>query len=120
MLNDRARVRDRVRVLRAVAMSNDLWAVIEPVLLPRRTWGTSVERSSVDWGRDRLAIPGHRGAMSRKKCGSVTVGWLDEGTYVRMFAAVLAAAAECDAQRERVLSFDSTIVRVHQHLPAHD
>ena len=107
--------------LRAVAMSNDLWAVIEPVLpAPIGRRGTSVEPSSVDRGRDRLAIPGHRGAMSRKKCGSVTVGWLDEGTYVRMFAAVVAAAAECDAQRERVLSFDSTIVRVHQHLPAHD
>jgi len=41
--------------------------------------------------------------------------WSDDGTYVRMFAVVRATAPDYDAQLERRLSIDSTIVRAHQH-----
>ena len=41
--------------------------------------------------------------------------WSDDGTYVRMFAAVRAAAPERDEQLRSLLSIDSTIARAHQH-----
>lgn len=45
-------------------------AVRSPCYLPHRAQGMSVEGPSVDRGRDRLAIPGHRGAMCRKNVGA--------------------------------------------------
>jgi hypothetical protein len=41
--------------------------------------------------------------------------WSDDGTYVRIFAAVRAAAPERDEQLRNLLSVDSTIARAHQH-----
>ncbi|ABG94445.1 conserved hypothetical protein [Rhodococcus jostii RHA1] len=45
--------------------------------------------------------------------------WLDEGTLRSDVRRGARGSPERDAQREHVLLIDSTIVRVHQHLPAH-
>jgi putative transposase len=58
-------------------------------------------------------LPDHFGA-----CQSVWERhrrWPDDGTYVRMLAAVRATAPQRDKQRLKLLSADSTIVRAHQH-----
>ena len=55
--------------------------------------------------------------MSRKKVGaSPPLGWTRELAFG---CSPRCSQRERDAQRERVLSFDSRIVRVHRYLPAH-
>lgn len=81
-----------------------------------------MERPPVAPGRNRLAVPNRSPcARSAEHFGpwqSIRERhrrWSDDGTYIRMFAAVRAEAPEHDAQLERLLSIDSTIVRTHQH-----
>ena len=41
--------------------------------------------------------------------------WSEDGTYVRMFAAVREATGVDDTQLEALMSIDSTSIRAHQH-----
>jgi transposase len=116
-------MRDAGYVLRADEISDDLWAVIEPVL------PASAGRRGRPWNDHRLTL---EGIAWRFRTGSPWRDlpeyfgpwqsiwgrhrrWSDDGTYIRMFAAVRAAAPEREEQLERLLSIDSTIVRAHQH-----
>lgn len=110
-------------MLRTDEISDDLWAVIESV------FPSLSGRRGRPWNDHRLTL---EGIIWRFRTGSPWRDvpeyfgswqsiwerhrrWSDDGTYVRMFAAVRAAAPERDAQLERLLSIDSTIVRAHQH-----
>ena len=115
-------MRDAERVLRTDEISDELWALIEPVLPAGGHQGRP-------WNDHRLTL---EGIIWRYRTGSPWRDvpdyfgvwqsiwerhrrWSDDGTYVRMFAAVRAAAPEREDQLERLLSIDSTVVRAHQH-----
>ena len=114
---------ETVPVLRANEISDALWTVIEPVL------PSLAVRRGRPWNDHRLTL---EGIVWRFRTGSPWRDlpdhfgpwqsiwerhrrWSDDGTYVRMFAAVRAAAPEREEQLERLLSIDSTVVRAHQH-----
>jgi putative transposase len=109
-------------MLRASEISDELWALIEP-LLPAgghqgRPWNDHrLTLEGIIWrfrvGAPWRDLPDDFGAWQsvweRHRL------WSDDGTYVRMFAAVRAAAPERDQQLLNLLSVDSTIARAHQH-----
>lgn len=114
---------ETVPVLRANEISDALWTVIEPVL------PSLAVRRGRPWNDHRLTL---EGIVWRFRTGSPWRDlpeyfgawqsiwerhrrWSDDGTYVRMFAAVRAAVPEREEQLERLLSIDSTVVRAHQH-----
>jgi putative transposase len=115
-------VREAVRVLRASEISDELWALIEPVLPAGghqgRPWNDHrLTLEGIIWrfrvGAPWRDLPDDFGAWQsvweRHRL------WSDNGTYVRMFAAVRAQAPERDKQLLNLLSVDSTIARAHQH-----
>jgi putative transposase len=114
---------DAVPVLRANEISDDLWALIEPVfpaLSARRGRPWNDHRLTLEgivWrfrtGSPWRDVPDHFGAW--QSVWERHRRWSDDGTYVRMFAAVRDAAPENETGLERLLSVDSTIVRAHQH-----
>jgi putative transposase len=115
-------------VLRAGVVSDDVWAVIEPVL-PRRGGRPrpAVERSPAQVGRhrvaveDRVAVAASAGAIRGVAVGVGTAPPLVDPmaptrvmfTAVRLHAAARAAASA--GPTAELLSVDATIVRAHQH-----
>lgn len=97
------------------------WARIEPLLpdrTPRRGGGWRDRRQVIDaiafkyrTGTPWTDLPERRGSW--KGARSRLRMWALDGTWERVFAALL---AEADAEYlDRVVSVDSTIVRAHQH-----
>ncbi|PZS27339.1 MAG: IS5 family transposase [Pseudonocardiales bacterium] len=111
------------RMLRTGEVSDELWALIEPVMpvskgLRGRPWNDHrLTLEGIIWryrtGSPWRDVPDHFGAW--QSVWERHRRWSDDGTYVRMFAAVRAAAPERDAQLQNLLSVDSTISRAHQH-----
>ena len=114
---------ETVPVLRANEISDALWTVIEPVLPSLagrrgRPWNDHrLTMEGIVWrfrtGSPWRDLPEHFGPW--QSIWELHRRWSDDGTYVRMFAAVRAAAPEREEQLERLLSIESTIVRAHQH-----
>ncbi len=110
-------------MLRTDEISDELWALIEPVMpvskgLRGRPWNDHrLTLEGIIWryrtGSPWRDVPDHFGAW--QSIWERHRRWSDDGTYVRMFAAVRAAAPERDAQLQNLLSVDSTITRAHQH-----
>lgn len=108
-------------MVRADAISDELWELIEPVL------PSNAGRKGHPWGDHRRALEGiawrvRTGAPWRDvpPCFGAwqTVWerhrrWSTDGTYARIFAAVRAHAGAGDLTA--ALSVDSTSIRAHQH-----
>jgi transposase len=110
-------------MLRTDAISDDLWAVIEPVL------PTNECRRGRPWNDHRRTL---EGIAWRFRIGSpwrdlpAEFGpwqsvwerhrrWSADGTYAAMFAAVREDAGAEDTDVLELISVDSTSVRAHQH-----
>jgi len=109
-------------MLRMGEVSDELWALIEPVLPTGghqgRPWNSHrLTLEGIIWryrtGSPWRDVPDHFGAW--QSVWERHRRWSDDGTYVRIFAAVRAAAPERDEQLRNLLSVDSTIARAHQH-----
>jgi transposase len=104
-------------------LSDELWAVIEPVL------PSGAGRRGRPWRDHRLVL---EGIAWRFRAGApwrdVPAGfgswqsiwdrhrrWSEDGTYDRMFAAVRASSKVADADVVALMSIDSTSIRAHQH-----
>ena len=109
-------------MLRTDAVSDDLWALIEP-LMP------SGVRRGRPWNDHRLML---EGIIWRFRTGSPwrdlpeyfgawqTVAerhlrWSTDGTYGRIFAAIQVDLDDAGVELLGLLSVDSTSVRAHQH-----
>jgi transposase len=102
-------------------ISDEVWAVLEPLLPAVRTAGRS-------WGDHRLAVEGmvwkyRTGAPWRDvperfgKWNSIYKRfsrWAQDGTWDRLLAEVH-TRADAVGDLDWVVSIDSTIARVHQH-----
>lgn len=126
LLNVRGWVREGGPMLRTGEISEDLWAVIEPVL------PSGEGQRGRPWNDHRQTL---EGIIWRFRTGSPwrdvpaefgpwhTVWerhhrWSGDGTYARMFAAVQEAYSDEEAETEdlaALISIDSTSVRAHQH-----
>jgi transposase len=110
-------------MVRADVFSDELWAVIKPVLPSGagrrgRPWNDHRRvldgiawrfRTGTPW-RDVPAVFGPwQSLWDRHR------RWSEDGTYDRMFAAVRAASTVDDAEVIALMSIDSTSVRAHQH-----
>lgn len=110
-------------MVRTEVFSDELWAVIEPVLPSGagrrgRPWNDHRQtlegivwrfRTGTPW-RDVPALFGPwQSLWDRHR------RWSEDGTYDRVFAAVRAANKVDDAEVIALLSIDSTSVRAHQH-----
>jgi transposase len=110
-------------MVRADVFSDELWAVIEPVL------PSGAGRRGRPWKDHRRALDG---IAWRFRTGTpwrdvpAVFGpwqslwyrhrrWSEDGTYDRMFAAIRAASGIDDAELVALMSIDSTSVRAHQH-----
>ena len=109
-------------MLRMDEISDELWALIEPVLPPGghqgRPWNDHrLTLEGIIWryrtGSPWRDLPDYFGAW--QSVWERHRRWSDDGTYVRIFAAVRAAAPERDEALLNLLAIDSTIVRAHQH-----
>ena len=115
-------VREAEQMLRASEVSDELWALLEPVLPvgghQGRPWNDRrLTLEGIIWryrtGSPWRDVPEHFGAW--QSVWERHRRWSDDGTYVRLFAQVRAAAPERDEQLLNLLSIDSTIARAHQH-----
>jgi putative transposase len=115
-------VREADLMLRIDEISDELWTLIEPVLPAGghqgRPWNSHrLTLQGIMWryrtGSPWRDVPDHFGAW--QSIWERHRRWSDDGTYLRMFAAVREAAPEHDGQLQNLLSVDSTIVRAHQH-----
>ena len=110
-------------MLRDVVVSDELWAVLEPVMpqdagRPGRPWNDHrITLEGIIW-RFRTGSPwrdlpaefgAHQSVWQRHRL------WSTDGTYERMLVAVREQAELDSPEVEAVLSVDSTIVRAHQH-----
>src|SRR5687768_7594353 len=110
-------------MLRSGVISDDLWAVISPVL------PDGSGRRGRPWNDHRLTL---EGIAWRFRTGSpwrdlpADFGawqsvwerhrrWSADGTYAKMFAAVRAAAPADKRRLVELISVDSTSIRAHQH-----
>lgn len=110
-------------MVRANVFSDELWAVISPVL------PSGVGRRGRPWNDHRRTL---EGIAWRCRTGSpwrdlpAVFGpwqsvwyrhrrWSTDGTYVRMLAAVRTHVVVDDPMLEVLMSIDSTSVRAHQH-----
>lgn len=110
-------------MVRADVFSDELWAVIAPVL------PSGTGRRGRPWNDHRRTLEGiawrfRTGSPWRDlpecfgKFPSVWERhrrWSTDGTYDRMFAAVRAHAAVDDPAVAALMSIDSTSIRAHQH-----
>jgi putative transposase len=110
-------------MLRTDVISDELWAVIEPVLpvregRPGRPWNDhrrTLEgiiwrfRTGAPW-RD---LPEEFGAWH--SVWERHRRWSTDGTYEQMFAAVRADMGTDDDQLQALLAVDSSSIRAHQH-----
>ena len=110
-------------MMRAEVFSDELWALIEPVL-PR-----AGERAGRPWNDHRRTL---EGIVWRYRVGAPWRDvpedfgawqslwkrhrlWSSDGTYERMFQAVRESLPQDDPAVMALLSVDSTSVRAHQH-----
>lgn len=110
-------------MVRAEVFSDELWAVIEPVL------PSGVGRRGRPWTDHRRVL---EGIAWRFRTGTpwrdvpAVFGpwqslwdrhrrWSEDGTYDQMFAAVRAASVVPDDEVLALMSIDSTSIRAHQH-----
>lgn len=110
-------------MVRASVISDELWAVIAPVL------PDGAGRRGRPWNDHRLTL---EGIAWRFRTGSpwrdlpAVFGawqsvwerhrrWSTDGTYARMLAAARANAVDEDPALEVLMSIDSTSIRAHQH-----
>ncbi|GAA1673245.1 IS5 family transposase [Fodinicola feengrottensis] len=110
-------------MLRTGAISDELWAVIEPVMPMRggrrgRPWNDHrLTLEGIVWrfrtGTPWRDVPDHFGSW--QSLWERHNRWSVDGTYVRMFTTVQAGTPDGGAELMRLLSVDSTNVRVHQH-----
>ena len=114
-------------VLRAGVISDELWAVIEPVLPARagrrgRPWNDHRRTlEGLAWrfrtGSPWRDLPDQFGAW--QSVWERHRRWSEDGTYAAMFTAVRLHAAADQAEEAgltaQLLSVDATIVRAHQH-----
>ena len=111
------------RMVRANAISDELWTVLEPVLR------TDIGRRGRPWNDHRLTLEGicwrfRTGSPWRDLPGGFGAWqsvwerhrrWSADGTYELMFARVKESVGGKHADLEALLSVDSTSVKVHQH-----
>lgn len=111
-------------MLRTDAISDDLWALIEPVMpatggRPGRPWNDHRRTlEGIIWrfrtGSPWRDLPEHFGAW--QSVAERHLRWSKDQTYARMFAAVRSGIGDHDEEDLlTLLSVDSTIVRAHQH-----
>lgn len=110
-------------MVRAGVFSDELWAVIEPVL------PSGAGRRGRPWRDHRRVLEGvawrfRAGAPWRdvpadfgpwQSIWDRHRRWSEDGTYDRMFAAVRASSKVDDVDAAALMSIDSTSVRAHQH-----
>jgi len=110
-------------MLRTDVISDDLWAVIEPVLPANecrrgRPWNDHRRTlEGIAW-RFRTGSPWRDLPCEFGPWQSVWERhrrWSSDGTYARMFEAVRAEASADEQMPEELISVDSTSVRAHQH-----
>ena len=110
-------------MVRAEVFSDELWALIEPVLpgpgeRAGRPWNDHRQTlEGIAWrfrvGAPWRDVPEDFGAwQSLWKRHRL---WSSDGTYERMFIAVRESLPEDDPQVVALMSVDSTSVRAHQH-----
>jgi len=110
-------------VFRADVISDDLWAVVGPVLPSGagrrgRPWNDHRRTLEAIAWRFRTGSPWRDLPEQFGVWQSVWQRhrrWSVDGTYARMFAAVHAAAPAGGRELVALLSVDSTSVRAHQH-----
>lgn len=110
-------------MLRTDVISDDLWAVIEPVVPTGecrrgRPWNDHRRTlEAIAWrfrtGSPWRDLPTEFGAW--QSVWERHRRWSTDGTYVKMFAAVRAATAVDQPELLELISVDSTSVRAHQH-----
>jgi putative transposase len=110
-------------VVREGVFSDELWALIEPVLPPNgvrrgRPWNDHRRTlEGIAW-RFRVGAPWRDVPAEFGSCKSLWERhrlWSTDGTYERIFEAVRDALPDQDPEVAELLSVDSTIVRAHQH-----
>jgi putative transposase len=111
-------------MVRSGVISDELWAVLEPVLPVRggrrgRPWNDHrLTLEAICWryrtGSPWRDLPAEFGAW--QSIWERHRRWSTDGTYAAMFAAVRAASPD-DEEEDllRLLSVDSTSIRAHQH-----
>jgi putative transposase len=109
-------------MLRTHAISDDLWAVIEPVMPSGvrrgRPWNDHrLTLEGIVWrfrtGAPWRDLPSHFGAW--QSVAERHLRWSLDGTYQQMFAALEADMDDEGRDLVGLLSVDSTVVRAHQH-----
>jgi putative transposase len=110
-------------MLRTDVISDELWAVIEPVLpvregRPGRPWNDhrrTLEgiiwrfRTGAPWRDLPVEFGAWQSVWERHR------RWSTDGTYEQMFAAVRAHVGTDDQELQALLAVDSSSVRAHQH-----
>jgi putative transposase len=111
-----------VGMLRTDVISDDLWALIEPVLptaqRPGRPWNDHRRTlEGIVWrfrtGSPWRDLPAEFGAW--QSVWERHRRWSCDGTYADMFAAVRTSGRVEDDALLELVSVDSTSVRAHQH-----
>jgi len=110
-------------MLRSDMISDELWAVIAPVLPDGsgrrgRPWNDHrLTLEGIAWrfrtGSPWRDLPDHFGAW--QSIWERHRRWSTDGTYQKMFDAVRADAPDGDDETLNLISVDSTSVRAHQH-----
>lgn len=109
-------------MFRSDVISDDLWALIEPVLPTNqrrgRPWNDHRQTlEAIAWrfrtGSPWRDLPEPFGAW--QSVWERHRRWSTDGTYAKMFAAVRADVGGADASLVELISVDSTSVRAHQH-----
>jgi len=110
-------------MVRADVISDELWALLEPVLpgvagRPGRPWNDHRRTlEGIVWrfrtGSPWRDLPSEFGAY--QSVWERHRRWSTDGTYNTMFAVVKADATDEDRQLMGTISVDSTSIRAHQH-----
>jgi len=123
LLTHRALMLHSGLMVRAGVISDELWALLEPVLpgvagRPGRPWNDHRRTSEGIVWRFRTGSPWRDLPSEFGVYQSVWERhrrWSTDGTYNTMFAAVKANATDQDRQLMGTISVDSTSIRAHQH-----
>jgi len=123
LLTHRALVLHYGLMVRADVISDELWALLEPVLpgvagRPGRPWNDHRRTlEGIVWrfrtGSPWRDLPSEFGAY--QSVWERHRRWSTDGTYNTMFAVVKADATDQDRQLMGTISVDSTSIRAHQH-----
>jgi len=110
-------------MVRADVISDELWALLEPVLpgvagRPGRPWNDHRRTlEGIVWrfrtGSPWRDLPSEFGAY--QSVWGRHRRWSTDGTYTKLFAAVQANACAEDWELMGTISVDSTSIRAHQH-----